>query len=63
MTPRSGDGKRAGTTVRVNAEMLRDAYLVALGRQTLRSPKEPRSHRSANVGIKAGATKPLGKVR
>ena len=43
-----------------DAELLRDAYLIALGRQMLREANERRSHRHTNFEPKARTASPRG---
>ena len=55
-----GAGKRGEMAARAGAELLRDAYLIALGRQALRNAN---SHRNANVGPYATTAKHRGRAR
>ena len=48
---------------RADARLLRDAYLIALGRQALRKANERRSHRDMPFEPNAGTAKPRGRAR
>ena len=48
---------------RPDAEALRNAYLIALGRQLIREADERCSHRHANFDPEDAATKRRGKAR
>ena len=55
--------KRGETAARANAELLRDAYLIAIGRQALRKANERCSHRDANFDPNATTAKHRGRAR
>ena len=56
-------GKRGETVGHADAELLRDAYLIALGRQALRKANERCSHRDANFDPNATTAKHRGRAR